>query len=146
MNTKQVAELLGTDPRTLRQFLRSSASTFVAVGSGARYDFTERDVPTIKKKFSEWSGAVRGATTTPALVRRVRPAVPTPEGLATIGDAQRQRDHEVWAEEGPIHMPDIRDPKVRARVRRDAEDREARLMMLLMSKGMHVMQRRDKRK
>jgi hypothetical protein len=144
MNTKQVAELLGTDPRTLRQFLRSSASTFVAVGSGARYDFTERDVPTIKKKFSEWSGAVRGATTTPAPVRRVRPVVQTSE--EQVREAQRTRDEEVWAEEGPIHMPDIRNPKVRARVRRDAEDREARLMMLLMSRGMHVMQKGDRRK
>jgi hypothetical protein len=144
MDTKQVAALIGTDPRTLRQFLRSPSSTFVAVGSGARYDFTERDVPTLKRKFSEWSGAGKATPATPAPVRRIRTIVPTSEEATR--EAQRKKDEEVWAEEGPIFMEDIRDARVRARVRRDAEDREARLMMLLMSKGMHVMQRGDRKK
>ena len=55
MDTKDVAQRIGTTPRTLRQFLRSAYSTFVPVGSGARYDFTERELPTISKRFREWT-------------------------------------------------------------------------------------------
>jgi hypothetical protein len=44
MDTSEVAEKLGTTPRILRQFLRSPSSTFVAVGSGSRYDFTAKDL------------------------------------------------------------------------------------------------------
>lgn len=54
---KQVATLLGTEAKTLRQFLRSDASTFEAVGSGGRYEFTEADVPKIKTEFEAWKSA-----------------------------------------------------------------------------------------
>jgi hypothetical protein len=46
----------------------------------------------------------------------------------------------VWFEEGPIRIEDIRDPRVRARVKRDAQAAEMRLMLLLLAKGMHVTQ------
>lgn len=64
---KQVATLLGTEAKTLRQFFRSDASTIEPVGSGGRYEFNEEDVPKIKAEFEAWKaghgsrGAKRGA-------------------------------------------------------------------------------------
>lgn len=54
---KQVATMLNTEAKTLRQFLRSPASTFEPVGSGGRYEFTEGDVPQIKQEFDAWRAA-----------------------------------------------------------------------------------------
>lgn len=54
---KQVATLLGIEAKTLRQFLRSPASTFEPVGSGGRYEFSEDDVPKLKEEFTTWKGA-----------------------------------------------------------------------------------------
>lgn len=60
---KQVATLLNIEAKTLRQFLRSSASTDEPVGSGGRYEFTEEDVPRIKTEFEKWRAehAARGS-------------------------------------------------------------------------------------
>lgn len=60
---KQVATLLNTDAKVLRQFFRSSASTVEAVGSGGRYEFNESDVPKIVEEFTAWKAghASRGA-------------------------------------------------------------------------------------
>lgn len=60
---KQVATYLKTEAKTLRQFLRSDASTFEAVGSGGRYEFTEADLPKIKQEFTAWreAHAARGS-------------------------------------------------------------------------------------
>jgi len=60
---KQVATLLGTEAKTLRQFFRSPASTVEAVGSGGRYEFLETDIPKIKSEFETWKAqhASRGA-------------------------------------------------------------------------------------
>lgn len=48
-----------TDPRTLRKFLRSSASGIDPVGKGARYnlEFTATQLGKIKKNFAEWTAA-----------------------------------------------------------------------------------------
>lgn len=54
---KQVATMLGTEAKVLRQFFRSPASTVEAVGSGGRYEFLETDVPKIKEEFEAWRGA-----------------------------------------------------------------------------------------
>lgn len=51
---KQVATILGTEAKTLRQFFRSTASTIEPVGSGGRYEFNESDVPQIKAEFDAW--------------------------------------------------------------------------------------------
>ena len=51
---KQVATLLGTEAKTLRQFFRSPASTVEAVGSGGRYEFNESDLPKITEEFNAW--------------------------------------------------------------------------------------------
>lgn len=134
MDTKDVAGHLGTTPRVLRQFLRSGRSTFVAVGSGARYEFTEADIPTLIKRFTEWQAS-----------GKPRPNRAPVESVAhkPRTNKRRKQDEAEWAEEGPVTIPDIRDPRVRARVKADAEAAEKRLMMLLMSKGLHVMQRGD---
>lgn len=54
LTTKQVAEALGTDPKTLRVFLRASAD-YTAVGSGKRYSFTTKDVGPMKTRFTKWA-------------------------------------------------------------------------------------------
>lgn len=51
---KQVATILGTEAKTLRQFFRSPASTVEAVGSGGRYEFREEDIDKIKSEFEAW--------------------------------------------------------------------------------------------
>lgn len=63
---KQVATILKTEPKTLRQFLRSDASTFEGVGSGGRYEFTDADIPKIKEEFDKWreGHAARGTRRT----------------------------------------------------------------------------------
>lgn len=57
LQAKQVATILGTEAKTLRQFFRSEASTVEAVGSGGRYEFLETDVPKIKEEFEAWKAA-----------------------------------------------------------------------------------------
>ncbi|MDO3106508.1 hypothetical protein [Mycobacteroides abscessus] len=53
LSTKDVAEKIGTNAKTLRVFLRAS-SDYQAVGSGARYSFTPKDVPALKARFTKW--------------------------------------------------------------------------------------------
>lgn len=52
LTTRQVAEALGTDPRTLRKFLRSQER---GVGAGSRYEFKQGDIADLKKGFAAWS-------------------------------------------------------------------------------------------
>ncbi|BBY94280.1 hypothetical protein MGALJ_39490 [Mycobacterium gallinarum] len=52
LTTKAVAEKLGTDPKTLRVFLRATSQ---GVGSGSRYTFTAKDVAPLKAKFTKWA-------------------------------------------------------------------------------------------
>lgn len=56
LTTKQVAQVLGTDPRTLRKFLRSSMSGIEAVGQGKRYALRKQSLPSLAKKFDRWAG------------------------------------------------------------------------------------------
>lgn len=63
MNAQQAAEKIGTDAKTLRRFIRSPKSTFKAVGSGGRYEFDEKDIPTLKKLFTAWRTAPTQKTT-----------------------------------------------------------------------------------
>lgn len=68
LTTKQVAEALGTDPKTLRVFLRASAD-YTAVGSGKRYAFTAKDVGPMKTRFTKWTkerAAAKAPATPPA--------------------------------------------------------------------------------
>jgi hypothetical protein len=124
--------LLGTTPRVFRQFLRSPISTFVAVGSGSRYEFTEKDVPTIKRRFAEWNGAGKPK------------ANPDTSVGPKQGKTKTKPANSSWEEEGPVVIADIRDPRVRRRVLAAARDAELRLEQLLLSKGLHVTQRGDR--
>ncbi|MEV0343667.1 hypothetical protein AB0H49_32105 [Nocardia sp. NPDC050713] len=54
LTTKQIAEALGTDPKTLRVFLRAS-DDYEAVGAGSRYSFTTKDVGPMKTRFMKWT-------------------------------------------------------------------------------------------
>lgn len=139
MDTSQAAELLGTNARTLRVFLRSAHSTFVPVGSGARYDFTDREIPTLKTRFAAWQKAGKPR---PAAVPKDDAKTSSKPNKLT---AREKRDQEVWAEEGEVKIPDIRDPTVRARALRDARAAEERLMLRLMAVGQHITQLGDKR-
>lgn len=138
MDTTEAASRIGTTPRVLRAFLRTPYSTFVAVGSGARYDFSESDIPILSKRYGEWRGAGRPKPTPAA--RKAQPVVRAEKQLV-----QRKRDVEVWEEEGDVTLPDIRDPRVRARVLREAKAAEEQLMMLLYANGMHVLQKGDRK-
>lgn len=134
MDTTEVAELLGTTPRILRQFLRSSISSYVAVGSGSRYEFTEKDVPTITRRFAEWTGA-----------GKPKPEATTPKATRKTGPpAKSDADEATWIEEGPIVLEDIRDPRVRRRVQAAAQAAEDRLAQLLLAKGLHITQLGDR--
>jgi hypothetical protein len=65
LTTRAVAEKLGTDPKTLRVFLRATEQ---GVGSGARYAFTVKDVAPLKAKFTKWAAdreAARAAMSQP---------------------------------------------------------------------------------
>lgn len=54
LTTREVADKVGTDPKTLRMFLRAS-NDYEAVGSGSRYSFTAKDVAPMKAKFTKWA-------------------------------------------------------------------------------------------
>lgn len=142
MDTTEVANRLKITPRVLRQFLRSPVSTFVAVGSGSRYEFDEADLPTIEKRFSEWKSGNKAAPAT----KNAKPQTPPKVLTRTSKREPSKKDRAVWQEEGPVCIEDIRQPHVRNRILADARAAEDRLMMLLMSKGMHVSQLGDNRK
>jgi deoxyribodipyrimidine photolyase-like uncharacterized protein len=63
LNTKQVAKACGTDPKTLRRFLRSTVKAAGGTvgedtpGQGGRYSFDEDEVETIKVGFEAWLAA-----------------------------------------------------------------------------------------
>lgn len=54
LTTREVAEELGTDPRTLRKFLRDD-STIENAGKGNRYEFRRNQLKSLKKGFASWS-------------------------------------------------------------------------------------------
>jgi DNA-binding transcriptional MerR regulator len=139
MDTTEVAEALGTSPRMLRQFLRSDYSTFQAVGSGARYDFTKKDMSTLEKRFADWRKD--GKPRPDAEKRAKAPAATKPTKAAK----QDLRDKQEWAEEGTVVLEDIRNPRVRARVLADARAAEDRLMTRLAAAGLHVYQLGDRK-
>jgi hypothetical protein len=128
IDTKAVASALGTEPKILRRFLRDPKSTYAAVGSGSRYDFTENDLPELTRRFQEWAG---NKASRPVTVR-----------VAPDEDTQRLKDEAVWEEEGPIFLDDIRNPQVRNRVKAIAAAQMARLDERLLAAGLHISQLR----
>jgi len=139
MDTSAVASAIGTDPRTLRRFLRSSQSAFQAVGCGARYDFTEEDILPIREGFIRWN-----AQRTPSVINS-RPKSSARIEILDSTKARRDRDEQVWAEEAaagtlPINLPNIHHPRVRRYVQEVARRQENRLMEMVMAAGLHITQ------
>jgi hypothetical protein len=63
-SAKQVANRIGTDPKTLRKFLRSPSSPYEAVGQGKRYEFPKEDLGAIKEAFTNWQAKNKARTQT----------------------------------------------------------------------------------
>lgn len=137
MDTAAAAVRLGTDTRTLRRFLRSKKSTFEAVGSQGRYEFTEAQLGTLEKRFKAWCN---GKGTKPTSKGDI-PSQPTPEEAA--GARARANQHTNEDEFGDVIIfENIRDPRVLAKVRAETARQEAHLEELLLRAGLHVSQRR----
>jgi len=133
VDTKEVAEHLGTDAKVLRRFLRSPICPIRPVGSGGRYRFTKADLPQLRKRFQQWA---KGKDVRPSSVPKPRPPI----------NDQLARDRLVWDQERKkVIIEDIRDPRVRARVLAKAREQEARLEARLLAKGLHITQWRDRR-
>jgi hypothetical protein len=138
MNTQDVAAAIGTDAKTLRRFLRDPSSTFEAVGSGARYSFDEADIPVLRRKFVKWAETQK---TSVPVTRAAHHNTPTPTH-SRVARAFAERDRLVWDEEGEVKVPDIRNPRVLAEVRRAAADRAEALDRMLLEAGLHISQHR----
>lgn len=54
LTTNEVADLLETDPKTLRKFFRSDSCDIEPVGQGKRYTLDEGDVDNIRPAFQAW--------------------------------------------------------------------------------------------
>jgi hypothetical protein len=140
MDTRAVADALGTDPKTLRRFLRDAATSFTPVGSGGRYSFTDKDIKTLRTEFEPWSDRQAKKVAAKSSVPRVTTSARARKRAMTPAD----RDRLVWEEEGQIILEDLRDPRVRARVRASAQAAEDRLEAQLLAAGLHVIQMRDR--
>ena len=63
MTTKEAAEKLGTEPRTLRKFLRSETVENGGTvgedtpGKGGRYSLEAKEFRSLKKRFDAWTEA-----------------------------------------------------------------------------------------
>lgn len=56
MTTSEVADELGTDPKTLRKFFRSDKCDITPVGQGKRYAITADDIDDLRTSFDLWAG------------------------------------------------------------------------------------------
>lgn len=120
LSSKMVAEELGTDPRTLRRFLRDDP-TYRNAGSGGRYVFTKRDMPTLKKRFDAWQAGVES--------RRAK--------RNTTGLINRPKTPDI--EPDVIFIPKCT-PELRAKEREQIDRLDARLREC----GLHVSQLKDR--
>lgn len=130
MNAQQAAEKIGTDARTLRRFLRSPKSTFKAVGSGGRYEFEEKDVPTLRKKFEEWRES-------PSRAARREP---------NTRDRKLNQVEKFVDQDSPMPLSMLGRKMTRTqRAERDAASRARvdRLEAALLASGKHISQRKD---
>jgi hypothetical protein len=63
LSAKEAAAELGTDARTLRKFIRGAKNLPISpVGQGARYEFTPKEVKSLKKAFLAWSSGSKTKT------------------------------------------------------------------------------------
>jgi len=102
---KQVASVLGTEAKTLRQFFRSPASTVEAVGSGGRYEFLETDLPKIKSEFEAWRAAhaARGSKRGPGKKGSTPSNV---EEIEDLGDIEELEELEDEIDEDDLELED----------------------------------------
>jgi predicted transcriptional regulator len=132
LTTRQVAEELGTTPKTLRTFLRKD-DTFGGVGSGSRYSFDKKDLPRLKKRFQEWvsgTGNYEGDKPKGAIVN----------GKAYIkGEGEKGMDKSILTKK--LNKAE------RDEIRRKAAARVDRLEAALKSRNLHIsqMKRREYR-
>ena len=61
LTTREVADELKTDSKTLRKFFRSDACAIVPVGQGKRYAITPDDIPALKEAFDAWGNGKKKA-------------------------------------------------------------------------------------
>lgn len=92
LTSREVAELVGTDPKTLRRFLRDPKSTYAAAGQGGRYTFVKKDIPSLKKRFTTWSNAEAKARAARAAAKakkaEAKPAVTEAKGAGKAVPAE----------------------------------------------------------
>lgn len=62
LSAPELAKQIGTDPKTLRRFLRENDS-FRNPGSGKRYEFTQKEAVSVEKAFRAWAGQRRPRNT-----------------------------------------------------------------------------------
>ena len=64
MNPKELAEKFGTDPRTVRKFLRSDArdNGLDTPGKGSRWEIEAKTVRSLQTRFNRWNDAKNAKT------------------------------------------------------------------------------------
>lgn len=133
LSSKMVAQEIGTEPRTLRRFLRDDP-TYRNAGSGGRYAFTQRDLPTLRKRFASWQAGVearRAKRDTSGLVNRTKAAREEPEVIeippCTPALRRREREQvrrlEERLKECGLHISQLKDRE--SWKLREVEDAEA---------------------
>lgn len=100
LTTADIADSLGTTPRALRKFLRSSASPYEPVGQGARYNISSEDLVELKELFETWvarpGSRSTSTTSSPKAPRKPRPKiVEKADPLANDGDLMYRLTHTV---------------------------------------------------
>lgn len=130
MNTREAADKLNTDAKRLRRFLRAD-NTYRNAGHGGRYEFTEKDIPTLQKRFAKWAGADDAKKKKPA---------PEASAKSDRREAPGRREvpamAEVVARIPANKLPDA----VRAERDRLSRERVDRLEKRLIATGLHISQ------
>jgi hypothetical protein len=138
MNTSEMAQKLGTDQRELRRFLRADPSyTNAAHTSAGRYNFTDQDIPVLRKRFTAWQSK--------NVNRKKRVRVVAPVTPASVDKVDRPTP----SADGTPGLPvDILNRKLfrTERERRDqlSRERAERLDAMLLANGHHLSQLRER--
>lgn len=94
--TREVAETLGTDAKTLRKFLRAIGYDNRSDEGRARYAFTQRDVTALSKKYetykAELAAKAEQETEKPARKPRAKKPASTPKAVAEVTEDEELSD------------------------------------------------------
>lgn len=126
MNTTDVASKLETTPKVLRRFLRQDP-TYNNAGAGGRYDFADKDMPTLKKRFNDWLSKNANR----------------PRG-AKVNSKRRLSKGDNRSDIIPVEKIRSRNPRDRAAIRAAAEARVDRLEEMLKASGLHISQMKER--